>query len=277
MKIEITSNSKAVQAFFNDVVKRQMPFATMLAINDTARAAREELINEMRMKFDRPTPWTLRSIDVQWAKDKQNPSAWVGLKESYKDYSAAKIEDPHQRALRAEFTGGNRSWKKMEAAFASQSVGILKKGWAMIPGEGAPLDRYGNVPVGFIKQLMSYFAANWDVGSKQNSTAKSRKGLEKRVMKKYAGGGADRLKFFVHFPGSGPQLLPGIYQRIRYGKSWELEPIFIFTPKRPVYKRRIYVERVADELKRTHYPKFLSERLAKAIATDRQLNRTLSR
>jgi hypothetical protein len=267
MKIEITSNSKAVQAFFDGVVKRQMPFATMLAINDTARAAREELINEMRDKFHNPTPWTLRSIDVQWAKDKQNPSAWVGLK-------GRELNDPHQRALKAEFTGGNRAWKKMEGAFLR--AGIIKPGFAMMPGDGAPLDQYGNVPVGFIRQLMSYFAVNLDVGTTSNSTAKSRKGLEKRVMKKYAGGGADRLKFFVHFPSSGPQLVPGIYQRTRYGKTWELEPIFIFA-KRPVYQRRIRVETVAEELKRTHYPKFLSERLAKAIASDRQLNRTLSR
>jgi hypothetical protein len=80
---------------------------------------------------------------------------------------------------------------------------------AMMPGDGAPLDAFGNVPVGFIKTMMSYFRVNRDVGVTSNSTRKSRRGIERRQLKRM-GGGADRVHFFLHTYVRAPRKTPAI-------------------------------------------------------------------
>lgn len=232
MKIDITHNLDKFPGIAR-VVKKQIDYAHIKTLNDLAFLARTEINGEMLSQFDRPTPWTMRSIEVIKAT-RQKPEAWVGLK-------GKEYKDPYPRALGHHYVGGNREWKRVEAAFTR--MGILPAGMAMMPGDGAPLDQYGNVPVGFIKQMMSYFRVNRDVGVTSNSTRKSRKGIERRQLKRM-GGGADRVHFFLHSYVKGRRLEPGIYQSTRYGRTTEVEPIFIFT-KRPRYRRRIDLEEIA--------------------------------
>jgi hypothetical protein len=256
MKIEITSNISQGSRYFKGL-QRQIDYAMIKTINDMAFETRADIYSVMGDIFDRPKLWTMRSFYVDKAT-KQKPEAWVGLK-------GREYKDPYPRALAHHFIGGERAWKRMEEAF--RRMGILPPGTAMMPGDGAPLDQYGNVPVGFIKQMMSYFRVNRDVGTTSNSTAKSRKGIERRLLKK-RGGAAQSLHFFIHSDVRGKHLKPGIYQSTRYGRTSEVEPIFIFT-KKPRYQRRIFLEEIAAGIVAKRGAEAFNNNLAKALSTAR--------
>jgi hypothetical protein len=244
MKIEITSNSKAVQSFFDGVVKRQMPFAMQRTINDLAFAVREQTYNEMKSEFDRPRPdFTLRSIVVDKATDKRNPEAWVGLRK----------DGGFRRSLAHEFTGGTRAWKKVEGAF--EKIGVLPAGMNMVPSKAMALDAFGNVPVGMIRKLLKQ---PWP------------QIMAKRNLKGKAGNGGG---YFVVHPSDRSKLHPGIWHR---STEYGLNPIMIFV-RRARYSRQINMETIGNWTLSRIGRRMLEDNLAKAIASDRQLDRTLSR
>lgn len=251
MKITIDSNSKAVQTFFDGVVKRQMPFAMQRTINDLAFAVREQTYNEMRSEFDRPRPdFTLRSIVVDKAKNKQNPEAWVGLRK----------DGGFRRLLAHEFSGGTRAWKKIEGAF--EKMGVLPAGMNMVPSKEVALDSYGNVPIGFIRKLMK---EPWRQSIMPGRRVKLSTGS--KGGRKYKGNG-----YFVVHPGDKSTLHPGIWLRTKAG----ITPVMIFTG-RATYQRQINLEKVATWTMDRIGRRMLADNLQNAIASDRQLNRTLSR
>ena len=58
---------------------RQLRFAAVLAITRTAKRVADAEVDEMRDVFDRPTPFTLRSVFVKGARP-ETPFAEVGIK-----------------------------------------------------------------------------------------------------------------------------------------------------------------------------------------------------
>jgi uncharacterized protein YijF (DUF1287 family) len=66
MKFDVRSNIK-------DVVKRvgnfqkEIPFATALALTQTAIDLKKRQIEEMKQVFSNPVPWTLKSISHRYA------------------------------------------------------------------------------------------------------------------------------------------------------------------------------------------------------------------
>lgn len=58
------SNLSRVIKGLNDFHQKQLPFATSLALNRTAQAIRKDLRSEMERVFDRPTPFTLNSLQI---------------------------------------------------------------------------------------------------------------------------------------------------------------------------------------------------------------------
>jgi hypothetical protein len=47
-----------------DIEQRQIPFATVLALTETAKLVKARLEDEMRSVFDRPTPYTMNGPPV---------------------------------------------------------------------------------------------------------------------------------------------------------------------------------------------------------------------
>lgn len=117
------------------------------ALNYTAHEARVALSAEMPGVFDRPTPWTLKSIKV-FKATASNPIAalWIN------DYAVSKDVAP-DRWLKAEVFGGAREDKGIEKLLRAR--GILPAGRFVVPGEGARLDKYGNLSQGQIAQIKS--------------------------------------------------------------------------------------------------------------------------
>nr|SPS05537.1 protein of unknown function [Candidatus Nitrotoga fabula] len=137
---------------------RQIEIATQRAMLKTAHQIKDAEKSEMQRVFDRPTRWTIGSMQVKVVR---NMEIKVGIVDPEGAYKRA------QSYLGTQVEGGARRQKAMERALAG--AGLLPPGWYTVPGAGAKLDQYGNMSVGQIKQILSWFdAANRSAGSQQN-------------------------------------------------------------------------------------------------------------
>lgn len=146
-----------------DLERNQIPYATMVALNDTAALVKTRLEGEMRTVFDRPTPYTMSSLRILYAK-KQKLEARVWIKDE------ADGAAPATKWLTPEVYGGQRPDKRSEALLKAR--GILPGGKYVVPGKGAKLDSYGNVGRGQLQKIISGLGAQGD--RYQNSTDSKR-------------------------------------------------------------------------------------------------------
>lgn len=210
--IQIKHDFASLMSSMTDKQKKQIPFATSLAINRTAQKVRQAQVKEMRDIFNRPTLYILNSVFIK-PSTKSNLVAIIGIKDqAFNGAPASKI-------LTAEIAGGSRRYKKFEKAL--RSVGALPDGYYIVPGEAASMDAYGNVSRGQIVQILSYFKAFPEAGYKANSTDASRARLKRGTKTKMG------VSYFVGRPGDGRSQF-GIWQRIHSGFGKAIRPVFIF-------------------------------------------------
>lgn len=235
----------------DDVQKRQIPFATSKAINETAKLVKEAQQKEMRDVFDRPTQFTINSLFIK-PSTKTTLTAKVGLKDyALKGTAAAKY-------LEAEISGGERRLKRYEVAL--RSAGVLPEGYFTVPGDAASMDAYGNIARSQIVQIISYFRANRESGSSSNSTDKTRAKLAKSTKSRYG------ISYFVGAPAGG-KLPLGIWMKVNtnFGTS-NPRPVLIFvksTNYEPIYD----FEYVADNTVKKYIDEEFSKAMKEAVAT----------
>jgi hypothetical protein len=114
------------------LAQREMPFAAVLALNATARAAAQDVTRELPAIFHqkgRPTPFTKRAIGSQGAR-KSNLRAQVFVKRQQQKY------------LLPEEEGASRGW--------APGAPIL----VPVPG-GIRVNAYGNIPRGLVHRLLA--------------------------------------------------------------------------------------------------------------------------
>ena len=62
MQVSVKSNVKEITKWTTNAQKKQIPFATSVAINNTLFDLKKEMSKQMDKKLDRPTPFTNRGI-----------------------------------------------------------------------------------------------------------------------------------------------------------------------------------------------------------------------
>lgn len=219
------------------------------ALTYTANGVRFDIQRDMdRQIKGGPTAYTRRAFKTIDASEARLV-ATVALRED----SPAK-GTPWDKALAHLFTGGTRTWKRMEGAF--RAIRALPPGYMMVPGAGCPLDAYGNPPRALVVRLISYFKAFGEQGYRANMTDKRKArlaawsttasgyktigGVEYFISYGRAGRpGGDR---FVH--GHFDQHLPmGIWSRTGlHGR--DIKPVFLFVRK-GVWSRKFDVSAIA--------------------------------
>lgn len=273
LTIELSGLERALARTRN--LPKQVRFAASRALNDAAFAARDKVVAEMAARFDRPKPWTLKSI---WVGKKARPDsleAWI-----YPRDLGGKSIDPTD-VLRASVFGGKRKFKRFERAF--QRVGILPQGFIMQPApwlrESAVGDGHGGIKGSFIVRLLSYFQAFGEQGYRANMKAKGIARLAKRGVTDKGYKTIRGVEYFVsrgkgEFTGRGSwkngqqQHLPaGIWQRSGIHGS-DVKPVFYFQPM-PTYSIRLPMgQLIADEVKAV-LPVRMKQQLERALATAR--------
>jgi hypothetical protein len=216
--------------------------AAAWAINETLVKAKDETVAEMRRVFQAPTPWTLNSMRVRRAGPNKLEGTIYFRDEAGKGTPAAKY-------IQHQIAGGSRQMKRFERAL--RALLVLPDGYVAVPGDAAVIDAYGNMSVGQIKQILSYFnASEMKSGYTANTTAAKRERMRRGTKTKRG------IEYFVGRPGNG-RLPFGIYQRItqfaRHGDSASaIKPLLIFL-KGAHYQRRLDFNGVIDRAIAKHW------------------------
>ncbi|WP_018991290.1 hypothetical protein [Aromatoleum toluclasticum] len=211
---------------------RKVEVAAQRALLKTARIVKDIEQKEMAKVFDRPTRWTLNAFEV--VIDKGEMSARVQVKDGYWHRA--------DNYLNSQIVGGGRKDKAFELALRKR--GLLPAGWYAVPGRKAALDAYGNMSVGQIKQVLSWFdSAEPYAGSTQNMGEKGRNKRRKGTRTKRG------FEYFAAMPGRRvgggswkegrrQNLKPGIYKRTSFsfvgtrgGRMSAIEPILMFVTR----------------------------------------------
>lgn len=242
MKLTIDMNTKAVLDAMDKSVK-QAQYATMVAINKSADVAKQAVVKQLPVVFDRPTSWVLNSLRVERANDRLKPVAELAFKDMSSSVSSRTMIFPHVE-------GGARHFKAMEARLSA--MGYLPKDYNAVPGGAAVLDGNGNMSRGQISQLLNVLGTYREDGYNK-ANANTRKRLANGNAKKNIYG----FEYFVSYGNIGRtnigvdrhgdmqktqihlnHLAPGVYQRVQTGFGTSIKPILIFV-KRAQYRKRL--------------------------------------
>lgn len=153
MFAQVQQKIKAAEATLKAIGKSAQTDMAADAVNHTVFYSRLQVITHMKNIFDRPTPRTLNSIFIKPLATAQKPEAKIFVNDDL-----SKGTSPAQW-LRAEASGNTRRDKRMERAL--KIAGILESS-QQVMGYGKSLDKYGNLPGGQVKQMLSALQAGND-------------------------------------------------------------------------------------------------------------------
>lgn len=231
---------------FSEIERKNLPFAVMQACNATAFEIRQVWARTAPRVFDRPVPLTSRAAQYRKATGAKL-FAEVYLRDE------AVGGTPPAKYLLAQVDGGQRRKKGFEILL--QQKGVMPPGMFAIAGEGAKLNRYGNVSAGQVSKILTQLGARQD--KYQNATEASAKRRRRR---------GDAELFALK--AKRGRLLPGIYERYKFGAGSIVRSIFIFTSHasyRPRYNIFALAQRQWDVL----MPFYFNRELAKALETSK--------
>lgn len=228
-----------------DTIKQEAPVVLAQTLTFTAERVQASILDEIKLKIDRPTPTTLNSLKKTSATVRKL-QAEVWFKDPF--WTLAK-NNASQHWMAPQVHGGDRPLKRFEASL--QRVGIMPKGTHAVPGRGAKLDRYGNIPGGEIVRILSLLSAHRESGYIANVTARSRARNPRR-----------RDYFATNGQGHGPHpLAAGIWEKLRGGG---VKPIIMFV-KESRYRPRVRFYEVGQASVDKHFNRILDQRLASAL------------
>ena len=96
MQVSVKSNIKEIAKWTTNAQKKQIPFATSVAINNTLFDLKKEMSKQMDKKLDRPTPFTKRGFLINKAKK----NLLIGI---------LLMKDVVARYMQYQIEGGTRS------------------------------------------------------------------------------------------------------------------------------------------------------------------------
>lgn len=226
---------------FRDVPARVMPYAASTALTRTAQAlAKTVLPGEMQRVFDRPNRYTLNSLRVKVAKkDNLTASVWV---KSDATNNGTRPED----YLLPNVAGGGRNEKRFERAM--RYAGLLPNGWRAMPGQGAPLDDFGNLRRGEMQRILTATRSAFDPYQRKTNSKRSRKNAKNApyfavtpFVGRFVGG---------EYKVTPNTLQPGVYRREGRG----IKPVLIFTRTQPQYRQRLDFVGVSERYTLDNFP-----------------------
>jgi hypothetical protein len=249
-------------ANLTDLERRQLPFATALALTRTAQVVAQDIRAEMSAVFDRPTPATLNSLFIEPAT-KQKLEARVWIKDGRTRNGKGNLVGREgvwgkgraaSKWLTPEIFGGPRSHKAIDSMLRRR--GILKQGQYIVPGEKAELDQYGNLSSGVISKILSGTKGYTEEGYKANATD-SKKSKAKGNAKRY---------FVMHNSKREPF---AIAERTEKGRNG-IRVVMAFADRTPRYRKAIRFYEIADETAARVLPDEFRKAMAQAMATRRR-------
>ena len=128
--MSVVADTKQLTRFLT-FQRKQIPFATMMALNDVAFDARLSVQKSLPKRLDRPTPAIIKSVQVEKAK-KKILIATVGF--AGLGFKSSKWKESSAEIMRRHIEGGTRSAKGTHLRIPSDTK-----------GGGIKLNKYGNI------------------------------------------------------------------------------------------------------------------------------------
>lgn len=215
-------------------------FVKSLAINTVARHVRAEVLNEFRVKFDRPTPVTMRSLFTRPADYKKQPEPFAEVLVKDDPTGLSKSRRSIAEIIGHQFVGGSRIPKRSEELL--RTAGYLRSNEFIAPGPDAKLDPYGNVSRGQMQQILSALRAQFDPYSNRTSSERSRRNARRAGNIFYSDGRP--------VVGRKKTVRRGIWASDRRG---DLKLLLVIIPS-PGYQRLIDMQSIGDRVCAREWP-----------------------
>lgn len=236
---DVRPDTREVKRFLSELEKRQKPFATTLAMTRTAQRGKTVATKQIPKVFDRPARMTRNAVMFTPATKSRQYSTVFIRDEATKGTAPIKYLAPH-------IYGGARRLKRYERAL--QAAGILPQGYFTVPGDGAKLNKFGNITAGVITKILSQLRASPD--PMQNRPARRRS-----------------AQYFI---GKRRRSHPfGILQR----KGRNVSVILYFIKRQPSYTARFPFHSIVEREARKAFPGEFGKAMRQAIATARSRGR----
>jgi hypothetical protein len=227
--------------------KRELPFATALALTTTAKDVQKNTVKRLSRVLDRPTRFTLGAFRVLPAT-KRKLVAKVGFRE----FTQTSVG--FRSYLEPLEYGGKRPPKRFEKRL--RAIGVMRADEFAVPARGFRLNRYGNIPASRFVQILSQLRAFNDAGYDANETSRSRQRA-----------GKGRARYFAVRSTSNQKtnLPPGIYERRAKGK---VKGVMMFV-KQPVYRAVLGFHDGAEKTVRARLPINFRRAMDRALRTSK--------
>lgn len=235
MKLEIKDNN--LQELFIKA-GRQLPYITMLALNNTAFDAQKALKAEVNSKLD--------------LKNKKLPNAFRVKKASKQNLTAQVFVDEFSwqgEALAPHFYGGDRERKGMEKALIY--MGAMSKSQILTPSGGI------KIRPSLYVEMMSYLKLNYKAGYSANRTKRSSKRKRKNT-----------TKYFIATKGDKrtKHLAEGVYAT-RDGYDYPLSILTI--SDKPTYKKIFDLDTIVHKVIKNKFDGYFIAAFDRAMRTAR--------
>lgn len=253
-QIFLRHNLDVFSTLLAEVAPKQAEFAMMQTMNTAAYEGAQAVKQEISRVFDRPTNWVRGGVRYTKAT-RARLQCRIDL-----DFWGNKQGVTVDQVLKAEIHGGVRSLKRFEVAL--NRIGVLPAGMAVVPGSAAKLDQYGNMSVGQINQVLSWFQAFGQQGYSANMVDGG-----KRLGRDNKRTGARGYAYFALQKPYG-KLPAGIYQRFTTGFGSSVKPIMVFI-RRPAYKSKLNFYGIGYGKAMSIINRDLATNVAKAVETAR--------
>jgi len=250
--IDIRSDIKDLTDKLTRIQKKQIPFASALAVTRTAQDVRTDLYSNMLKIFDAPVSYTVPK-NIKEPKNKGSLYLIPADKKKKKIEAEVFVKNvsfgkgtPALNYLAPHIEGGARKTKGSEKGMRGK--GVLSGGKYITPSTRSPhghipLNKFGNVTKGNMNKVLSGLHSIRGLGSNWESRQK----------------GA-----YFAMPKKGGGAVSGIWQR----KGKKLKKLFNVVDT-PTYKKRFHFYRIAEASADKHFRRNFEKSLSHALATAR--------
>ncbi len=238
---KVTSNIDAVLQETRLMVP-QHRFAMAVALTRTAKDVEKGIYAEMDRVWDKPTPFSKRSLFVKPAR-KDDLAAVVEIKDRFPSKATYTPDETYKH----QFFEGQRKRKGIERY--AERAGLISSSEWLVPASGARLDAYGNMARGQVAQMMSQLRLGLDASSWRSGSTRS-KGNRKRSGEMFWSRGGHLKRGVWMRKGSALTMVMAVVRKVRY-------------------QPRIDMPRVAEGIADVRFPAHLEVETAKAWATAR--------
>lgn len=225
--INTNATGKALKEF-----RAMLPYVAASTLTELGRATQDRMPTVLQRRFDKPTPYTMRSVRVEYA-NKNKLRSVVGFPQSEDASGRSKNEFIRPGAL------GTSSRRQKRTEYLLTQKGFLPAGWITVPGSHAKrtlLDGFGNIPGSIYKQIIQSLQIR--PKGRAVSKASQRRAASMGVASEFfaVAPGANKL-------GKNAGYLPsGVYRRTRKG----LQQYLLFV-KRASYEKRLDMRQAGIE------------------------------